>query len=53
MRTAVEIKEAKAHLSPQEYCALMADLQPVSRRHFFVAAVADTSIQSCYSAASS
>ena len=28
MSTVVEIKEAIAHLSPQEYCELMADLQP-------------------------
>lgn len=28
MSTLVEIKEAIAHLSPQEYCELMADLQP-------------------------
>jgi hypothetical protein len=30
MSTVVEIKEAIAHLSPQEYCELMADLQPFS-----------------------
>ena len=28
MSTVVEIKEAIAHLSPQDYCELMADLQP-------------------------
>jgi len=28
MSTVLEIKEAIAHLSPQEYCELMADLQP-------------------------
>jgi hypothetical protein len=28
MSTLVEIKEAIAHLSPQEFCELMADLQP-------------------------
>ncbi|MFZ4778194.1 MAG: hypothetical protein ACOYM3_22715 [Terrimicrobiaceae bacterium] len=28
MSTVVEIKEAIAQLSPQEYCELMADLQP-------------------------
>ncbi len=28
MTTVVEIKEAIAHLSPEEYCELMADLQP-------------------------
>ena len=28
MSTVVEIKEAIAHLSPQEYCELIADLQP-------------------------
>lgn len=28
MSTVAEIKEAIAHLSPQEYCELMADLQP-------------------------
>ena len=30
MSTVVEIKEAIAHLSPQEYCELMADLQQFS-----------------------
>jgi len=28
MSTVAEIKEAIAHLSPEEYCELMADLQP-------------------------
>lgn len=28
MTTVMEIKEAIAHLSPEEYCELMADLQP-------------------------
>ena len=41
MSTVVEIKEAIAHLSPQEYCELMADLQPFSDDEWDVQMKAD------------
>ena len=41
MRTVVEIKEAIAHLSPQEYCELMADLQPFADDEWDVQMKAD------------
>jgi len=39
----VEIKEAIAHLSPQEYCKLMADLQPCADDEWDLQMKADAS----------
>lgn len=43
MSTVLEIKEAIAHLSPQDYCELMADLQPFADDEWDLQMKADVS----------